>query len=115
MTDAKVLKDLELSLWDPDTRFDATFMEVVLAPSVVEFGRSGTVYDRSAILATPPRPFEARLDDLSVRMVGDGVALVTYRSEAFFGGNVEKANRSSIWRKHGGGWRLEFHQGTPLP
>ena len=39
---------------------------------------------------------------------------MTYVSEVLYGDKVERANRSSIWSRHGDGWKLRFHQGTPI-
>jgi hypothetical protein len=39
------------------------------------------------------------------------VVLLTYVSES----GDRRSNRSSIWRKTPGGWRLYFHQGTMIP
>jgi len=48
-----------------------------------------------------------------VHAVTADVALLTYVSEARFD-TLERANRSSLWVREGGRWRLRFHQGTPL-
>jgi len=41
------------------------------------------------------------------------VALVTYVSEVQQE-TLERANRSSLWVRGAGVWRLVFHQGTPV-
>ena len=112
--DVELLRRLERSLWDPITRYDGAHMEAVLAPDFVEFGRSGRVYDRAAVLDVASRDFTAVLSDIAVRLIGDDAALVTYRSELRMEGRVERGNRSSLWRRDGTTWLLEFHQGTPL-
>jgi len=68
------LRELEESLWRPETRYDGAWMRRVLHPEFREFGRSGRVYDLAATLA----------------------------------------NRSSLWTRGADGWRLRFHQGTPV-
>lgn len=111
------LYDLEVSLWVAETRGDRAYMDRVLGDAFVEFGRSGRKYTRDQILDAPIEgEIEIRLPlpAFRVRLIADGVALATYRSDVGFGGEIEKANRASLWRRdESGDWHLEFHQGTP--
>lgn len=112
--DTDRLRELEESLWHPETRFDREYVDGILAPGFVEFAHSGRVWTRDEIMNSPYEDFEAilPLPDFAVRYVTADVALVTYRSQ-LLGSNVLVANRSSMWRRSDGRWRLEFHQGTP--
>jgi hypothetical protein len=112
--DVEDLRRLEESLWRSETRNDRSHLEEVLAPDFVEFGRSGEIWSREEILDGPGQELDARLPlpGFTVRMVGPDAALVTYRSE-FVSGNPLRANRSSLWNRMDGEWRLVFHQGTP--
>lgn len=109
------LAQLEASLWQAETRFDRTYMEGVLADDFVEFGRSGRRYDRAQALAAEGQRIDARLplEDFTVSLVSVDVALVTYISEVRYD-EVLRANRSSVWVREEGRWRLRFHQGTPI-
>ncbi|WP_425071420.1 hypothetical protein [Sagittula sp. S175] len=40
---------------------------------------------------------------------------MTYISELSVGTTTERANRASLWQLYPDGWKLAFHQGTPLP
>ena len=108
----QLLRTLEESLWRAETRFDHTYMDGVLAPDFLEFGRSGRRYDKAATLAAAGGSIDARLCELTVAVVAPGVALVTYVSEVGHG-EVQRSNRSSLWIRQGNAWRLRFHQGTP--
>ena len=111
------LRLLEESLWRAETRFDRDHMNEVLAPDFLEFGRSGRVYRRQDILDDlHPQPIDATLPlaSFAVRSITADVALVTYVSEVTYGEVKEVANRSSLWSRHAGGWRIRFHQGTPV-
>jgi hypothetical protein len=112
-SDEMVLRGLEESLWRAETRFDRAFMETVLAPDFVEFGRSGRIYDREACLAIPAIPLDAELRDVQLRFLSPDIAQVTYISVVRHE-TVDVANRSSIWSRTGSGWQLRFHQGTPV-
>jgi len=109
------LRRLEESLWRAETHFDRDHMSEVLAPDFLEFGRSGGVYRREEILDDPAQPINATLPlaKFAVRSIAADVALVTYVSEVTDGEVKEVANRSSLWSRHAGGWRIRFHQGTP--
>ena len=109
------LERLEESLWLESTRFDREYMDDLLAPEFFEFGRSGRVWSRDEVVTHPEVTIDALLPlaDFAVHVIGDEVALVTYRSRVRSGGELLWGNRSSIWRRTGDGWKLHFHQGTP--
>jgi hypothetical protein len=115
--DLSQLQELEENLWRSETRFDPSFMEQVLAPDFFEFGRSGRTYRRDAILNMPCSPIHAALPlkDFAAHVIDAHVVLVTYRSEVTYGDVVEQGRRSSLWSKSAQGWKLRFHQGTPIP
>jgi hypothetical protein len=112
--DRAALIELEHSLWRTETRGDRAYMEKTLAPDFFEFGRSGRTYTRTQTLDARVDPFEATLHNFDLRLIAPGVALVTYVSEAQFGSVTEIGNRSSLWTRSGGAWRLRFHQGTAV-
>jgi hypothetical protein len=58
----------------------------------------------AALAAGAGEPVESR--DVSARPVADGVVLVSYA--------VPGSLRSSPWRRGDDGWRVLFHQGTPV-
>jgi len=103
---------LEHALWRADTRFDAAFMEWILADDFGEFGRSGRVYARADTLAVKGDAIDARLRDIEVDLIAEDVALVTYVSEVRHEA-IDLANRSSLWVRRNDRWQLRFHQGTP--
>lgn len=105
---------LEESLWRAASRYDREYMDRVLAPDFLEFGRSGRVYDRVATLEATPSEIVATLPlpmARIVRLAADTV-LVTYVSEVGKG-KPRRTNRASIWSRTEAGWQLRFHQGTP--
>lgn len=114
--DFKALKKLEESLWKDETRFDLAYMEQILTPDFFEFGRSGRIYTREDTLAVPTQKTKAVLTQFKAHVVDTHTVLVTYVSEVLFyeDGEIEKANRSSLWLKTSKGWQIRFHQGTPI-
>ncbi|CZG39411.1 Uncharacterized protein conserved in bacteria [Legionella pneumophila] len=108
------LKELEESLWLEETRFDNKYMDDVLDASFFEYGRSGKTYTRAEAMSHPYQTIGAKipLDNFKVHDVSDKVKLVTYISEV--GPEKLRANRSSLWVYEKSGWKLRFHQGTPI-
>lgn len=111
--DAERLRRLEESLWVESTRFDPVHMNRLLAEEFFEFGQSGRVWTRQEVIEMEPRRIGVRLPlpDFNIHRLGPDVALVTYRSVVT--GSESAANRASVWKRIGPGWRLVFHQGTP--
>ena len=93
--------------------------DLLLADDFLEFGSSGTAYDKrriiAALLADPEnnRPRYATMQAVKLNWLADGVALLTYRSTKT-NPRAVRANRCSIWKRIDGRWRMVFHQGTPV-
>lgn len=85
---------LEKALLDPAVRRDRARVSSLLADDFIEFGSSGKIWSRDAILDlletetfVPPE-----IEDLAFRRLGEGVMLVTYRTVRF---NTDTAARST--------------------
>lgn len=111
--DAEQFRVLEESMWHAETRFDRDYMQQVLHPDFLEFGRSGIVWTRDDTITAAPCPIDARLADFAVHPLGDNVVLITYTSHVQLE-HVAVGRRSSIWVRAGASWQLRFHQGTPV-
>ena len=110
------LKSLEEALLRPEVRRSRLKMDSLLEDDFIEYGRSGRIYDKAAILETADRSFDGRLSlyKFSARALAPSVALVTYSSVLrHVDGSKSHSLRSSIWSRTEKGWRLMFHQGTP--
>jgi uncharacterized protein (DUF952 family) len=115
-TTGPYLIHLDEGLWMPERRFDPEWMDRILHPNFSEVGASGCVYSRNAIIDTPPVQFDAQLPhkDYELELVDEDVALARYISHDTYQGVPRYAHRLSIWINTNEGWRLRFHQGTPL-
>ncbi len=102
---------LERELLNPVVRADASRVAVLLDPDFEEFGVSGRMWTKDAMMASLAQDASAEvsLDVLNVDVLDDATALLTYRTA----GRAGSALRSSLWRRSAGQWRLRFHQGTP--
>jgi hypothetical protein len=106
------LYDLELKLMRPARRAVRTEIEELLAEDFMEFGSSGVVYDREAMIAAlAGEPSGAwSIADFKARALTRDAALVTY--VAMMAGG-KSSIRCSVWRREGDRWKMAFHQGTP--
>ncbi len=114
-----LLRSQEEKLLAADQRASPEAVAELLADDFVEFARSGGIYDRDqtiAALAGEGPGGVRKAFDFKVSLLGEGVALLTYRSIRQLTADREEqhALRSSIWMRVGGRWRMRFHQGTPL-
>lgn len=115
--DLELLTRLEKSLWVEATRFNESFMQDTLAADFFEFGRSGKVHARDAVLGAGRRVIGAVLPlrELQIRLLDGNTAQVTYIAETESAGDRSAARRSCLWSRTSQGWKLRFHQGTPMP
>ena len=108
------IEALEMRLLDPAVRVDPAALEALLHPEFVEFGTSGRMWSREAIISSlleDPGNVGVTVDDLHGAFVADGCVLLTYSTVKQ--GRI--ALRSSLWCHDGLRWRIRFHQGTPVP
>ena len=110
------LRDLEERHLRSDVRSSPQAIGALLADEFVEFGSSGRVFDRTAVIESlPTQPiFESRIDDFVVRALAPEAVLTTYRLSTWSesGRQVRVTLRSSVWVRRAGCWVLVFHQGT---
>lgn len=113
--DRATLTDLEEGMWRESTRFDSKFQEGSFASDFFEFGRSGRIYTRDQIIHSDSQPIQAvlPLQNLSIRLLDENTAQLTYNSIVSYDGVVEHGRRSSIWSRTENSWVMRFHQGTP--
>jgi hypothetical protein len=111
------VRQLEESLWRTETRYNAEFMERVLAKGFFEFGQSGKIWSRKDMFPNEDviHPINATipLPSFQLRKLSEIIILVTYVSECRHEEEISRANRSSIWCWEADRWKLQFHQGTP--
>lgn len=107
------LQAMEEAMWRPETRFDARFMQAVLADEYGEVGRSGRPFTREQSLALQPVEIDVELPftDFTAVAICEDVALVRYTSVPTRASRGA-THRTSVW-VNDGRWRLRFHQATP--
>lgn len=108
--DIEELFELETSLHKKEIRNSPAAVAALLADDFIEFGSSGKVYDKPAIIEllrteTVAPDQKITVENFVVRALSPNVALVTYLAS-------KRALRSSIWRFSDSRWEMIFHQGT---
>ena len=124
MNTADQLKQLEEQLLDPDVRRNSALVSTLLADNFIEFGSSGRVFDKAAILEDLKEDLKnesarpaSLLSDFSTREIAPNAVLATWKSTRrnLSGEIVDQFWRSSLWMLLDGRWQITFHQGTPIP
>jgi hypothetical protein len=122
MKQPDTLKDkillLEEKLLTPVSRKSAEVLGGLLSDDFIEFGSSGEVYNKQQII-TALQSESGRaiaLSDFQIRPLAPDIVLATYRTTSRLSSDSppKRALRSSIWRFEVDGWRMIFHQGTPI-
>ena len=114
----ETIKSLEEALHRAETRGSKEQLETLLAEGFVEFGSSGTVYDRTTIVDLLAKECAADRGDLgamdyTLRSISHDAVLLTYKTvRSLKDGSKQSVLRSSIWKYDGLKWQMLFHQGT---
>lgn len=115
----QTLQTLEMALHQPGVRHDPQQVAALLHDDFMEFGRSGTIYHKPGILVSlsAEAPICMHSQDYTLKLLADGLALLTYRAAQWADEQrtqlVRHSLRSSIWRRSEEQWQMVFHQGTP--
>ena len=110
------LIEYELTLLRPEVRASIDMLDQLIADDFFEIGANGRAFGKDEVLARLPGENAIAFDaeGFEVRRVTDDVAVVLYRAVRTVHGTSVASRRSSWWRRDAQGWRMVFHQGTPL-
>jgi hypothetical protein len=112
---AALLLQQEQALLTAEVRGSRAALEALLAPEFVEFGSSGRVFDRAAIVAALRNEIKdvggAEIRDFRCTRLGPCAALATYTVER---APAAASLRSSVWLLRQQRWVMVFHQGTRI-
>jgi hypothetical protein len=112
------LQTLEEELLQPAVRKTASRLDALLADEFMEFGSSGQMFDKHAIIEMlrSESPTRRSLTNFRAMILGPEIVLTTYRATTYSASGEQPIHslRSSVWRLHDGRWQMVFHQGTPL-
>ncbi len=118
MSEYKSLQHLEEQLLDSAMRKDRRWVEKLLADDFIEFGSSGCIYTKQAVIdgLQSELALQRGLRNVKAQTLAPDVILLTYIAMTYNDDGVESSSslRSSIRKLVDGSWQLFFHQGTPL-
>ena len=122
MTDLRSLeshiKKLEEELLTQPFRTDPKKLDTYLADDFVEFGTSGNIWTKQMVIDELKKESfrETIIKEFRLTLLADNIALATYRihHQPKENNTASDSLRCSIWKKFDGGWKIIFHQGTPL-
>lgn len=88
----------------------------ILSPDFYEFGASGAVWSRAAVLGLlrSAQRAHVQMSDVKALLLSDDTVLLTYVAKQTGPGEADlsRSLRASIWVKESGQWQIVFHQGT---
>lgn len=120
--DLAFFRSLEQKLHRPEIRRSPDAVRALLADEFIEFGSSGTVYDKSSIIEALSEEHATaaalipEVHHFAVQSIASDAVLVTYQSSRYLDGAAKRVTlRSSIWKLIDGRWQMLFHQGTIVP
>ncbi|MFE5616914.1 DUF4440 domain-containing protein [Streptomyces sp. NPDC056470] len=106
---------------DPEVRTSRAEARQLLDPEFVEVGASGRRWSYEEMLAELPAMTgnsaqgpRYEPSGMTGVVLAPGVVHLTYETEV----EGRRARRSSLWRRSsdaGAGWRMYYHQATPVP
>lgn|GEM_PF-3476974 len=104
---------LEYRMWRDDYRGDPRWFDHHLHPDFVEHGCSGRLWTLDEITITPLSGIEVELPlaNQQLRQIAADTWMLTYVAHQ----PERTCRRVSIWQETADGWRMRFHQGTPIP
>jgi hypothetical protein len=114
-----LIKGLEEQLHDRAVRSSPEAVAALLSDDFLEFGRSGGMYKKEAVLSAlaaegNDEPSELIPYGYELRPLAKEVLLLTYRTVRKREGAAELHTlRSSIWKLIDRRWQMAFHQATP--
>lgn len=110
------LKQLEPLIYAANDGKTRAYFESLLLADFWEVGASGKVYGRDFVLATlaqrqaQPREELWQAFDFAVRQIEKEHFLFTYALAQ----PTRVSRRASLWQRTPEGWKLVYHQGTPV-
>jgi len=110
-SDTAYFFELETSLHKRQVRNSPESTSGLLAEGFIEFGSSGRVWNKAAIIESMRKEdvdHQITVEDFAAHELASDVVLVTYISKK----DAASTLRSSIWKRLDGKWQMIFHQGT---
>lgn len=113
-TTSDTIKELELSLLQPEVRSSRETLDRLLADDFFEIGSSGNTYTKLDILERLPNTTESykyAVTDFTVEISSENIATTTFKTVRTRNGKDKVVSeRISRWRNTNGNWQIFFHE-----
>ena len=115
-----LLIEKEMGMVAAQKRGDRAALEAALDENFREIGSSGRLFSRTELLEAIAqiKILDCSFERFQVMAIDEQHAIVTYiaKTRRRFQGEetTTRTYRSSTWKEEPGGWRMIFHQGTPM-
>ncbi len=113
----EIIYKLETDLLKPEVRSSIEKLDELLTNDFVEYGSSGLIYDKAAILERLPKGVSPSyiLNDFEIIVLSENIIQTRFKTDRINLDNTKTISlRTSLWRKNGNKWQIFFHQGTPV-
>ena len=117
----KEIETLEISLHQKSVRCNRESLVSLLHPSFMEIGYSGTTHNLESILQAldaesnaGPGPVIWSQGFEFIDLASELVQVIYLSAREKEGVLIRHAKRTSIWAKDSVGWKLRYHQATPI-
>jgi len=110
------LEKLEPLIYAANDGAPRAYFEGLLNYDFWEVGASGKIYDRAFVLSAleerrkNPREEAWRTFDFNLRRIEENHFLLTYSLQQ----PTRLSRRATLWQKTPEGWKIIYHQGTPV-
>jgi hypothetical protein len=116
LTKYREIFNLEKLLINPKIRKSKDTINMIVSEDFIEFGSSGSIYKKEAIVNGLLNENVTKISEFRVRQLDNYVIQATYVVEELDdkSGKAKSSLRSSIWRFIDDNWQIIFHQGTNI-
>jgi len=111
----KIIIEMELKLLDKNVRNDKNELNKCISKDFIEYGASGKLYTYNETLqlsSNEEKQIEYKILKMDAKRLSKNIILLLYTIEIKRENENIITNRSSIWKKEFGSWKIIFHQGT---
>lgn len=108
----EILLSNEIALFDSSAEDYERTLDQLIDDDFIEIGSSGKIYTKKMTVGVLLQPGRRSIDPefISLRELSENLYMLTFRT----GSGSVTVVRNSIWKRTDSGWKIIYHQGTPV-
>lgn len=112
--DKEIVKQLELSLLQPEVRKSREKLDKLVSDDFIEIGSSGKIFDKKHVLEDLPEMEAPKflINSFETKELAPDLIMTIFQISKTLANQTTLSQRSSVWKKNNGNWQMIFHQGT---